>query len=112
MTTTASDATSTDTPTTDTARTDGTSSTVADQLGEMFTALFDGVPPVAIEFWDGSSIGGGDGEHDRVIIRRPDALRRIVWSPDELGIAPCMTHPLQRLLKYNIKHNYSQYHDF
>ena len=64
---------------------DTVSAGVADELGEMFAALFGGGPPVPIEFWDGSVVGaGGPG---RVVIRRPDALRRIVWSPDELGIA-------------------------
>ena len=107
MTTGESDTTSTDTASTDTA-----STTVAEQLAEMFTALFAGAPPVPIEFWDGSVLGGhagtggatvgggGDdgGGHDRggggrdggpgrVVIRRVDALRRLAWSPDELGIA-------------------------
>ena len=64
---------------------DTVSTGVADELGEMFAALFGGGPPVPLEFWDGSVVGaGGPG---RVVIRRPDALRRIVWSPDELGIA-------------------------
>ena len=70
--------------------------------------MFAGAPPLPIEFWDGSVLGGhagtggggGDdgGGHDRggggrdggpgrVVIRRPEALRRVAWSPDELGIA-------------------------
>jgi cyclopropane-fatty-acyl-phospholipid synthase len=81
-TTTASDTTTTPDPT---AASDPTSNTVAGRLGEMFTALFGGEPPVPIEFWDGSVIGGGG--QGRVVIRRLDALRRLVWSPDELGIA-------------------------
>ena len=59
--------------------------TVADQLGGMFISLFAGEPPIPIEFWDGSVVGhDGPG---RAVLRRPDALRRLVWSPDELGIA-------------------------
>jgi cyclopropane-fatty-acyl-phospholipid synthase len=64
---------------------DTTSVRIADRLGEMFTALFGGEPPIPIEFWDGSLIG--DGGPGRLVIRRPDALRRLVWSPDELGVA-------------------------
>jgi len=59
---------------------------VADQLREMFEALFGGTPPVHIDFWDGSSLGSTDGP-GQVIIRSTDALRRLVWSPDELGVA-------------------------
>ena len=59
---------------------------VAEQLGDMFDVLFGGAPPVPIEFWDGSSVGDGLAP-GRIVIRRRDALRRIVWSPDELGIA-------------------------
>ena len=58
----------------------------AEQLGDMFDAVFGGTPPVPIEFWDGSSVGDAHGP-GRIVIRRSDALRRIVWSPDELGIA-------------------------
>jgi cyclopropane-fatty-acyl-phospholipid synthase len=52
----------------------------------MFRAVFGGPPPVLIEFWDGSVVGDAAGP-GRVVIRRRDALRRILWSPDELGIA-------------------------
>ena len=64
----------------------GDVSTAAEQLTDMFDALFGGTPPVAIEFWDGSSVGDAVGP-GRIVIRRREALRRIVWSPDELGIA-------------------------
>jgi cyclopropane-fatty-acyl-phospholipid synthase len=61
------------------------SRTVADQLRGMLDALFEGGPPVPIEYWDGSATeADGPG---RLIVRSPDALRRIIWSPDELGIA-------------------------
>lgn len=59
--------------------------TVAEKLTEMFEALFGGPPPVVFEFWDGSSLGDTNGP-GRLIIRRPEALRRIAWSPDELGL--------------------------
>ena len=58
---------------------------VADVLQPMFDKLFRGPPPLVFEFWDGSELGsGGPG---RITLRSPDALRRIMWSPDELGIA-------------------------
>jgi cyclopropane-fatty-acyl-phospholipid synthase len=44
-----------------------------------------GEPPVPIELWDGSSLGPADGPN-RLIVRSPDALNRIVWAPGELGI--------------------------
>ena len=39
-----------------------------------------------IEFWDGSTIGRRDGP-GRLRINSIDAVRRIIWSPDELGLA-------------------------
>ncbi len=64
---------------------DTADATVAELLDAMFVALFAGEPPVTIEFWDGSTVGrDGPG---RVVIHRPEALRRIMWSPHDLGIA-------------------------
>ncbi len=59
---------------------------VAEQLADVFDVVFGGTPPVPIEFWDGSSVGDAHGP-GRIVIRRRDALRRIVWSPGELGVA-------------------------
>ena len=36
--------------------TSASDATVADRLGEMLAALFDGEPPVPVEFWDGSAV--------------------------------------------------------
>ena len=58
---------------------------VADTLGPGLTALL-GTPLVEIEFWDGSTIGRRDGP-GRLRVNSLDALRRIIWSPNELGIA-------------------------
>ena len=44
-------------------------------------------PPVRIELWDGSAIAPEPGppvRHARIL--SPDALRRIVWCPNELGL--------------------------
>ena len=43
-------------------------------------------PAVEIEFWDWSSVGYCDGP-GRIRVNSIDALRRILWSPDELGLA-------------------------
>ncbi|QXC63526.1 class I SAM-dependent methyltransferase [Aquihabitans sp. G128] len=42
-------------------------------------------PPVRIEFWDGSALGP-DEPVGTVEVRSPDALRRILWAPGELGV--------------------------
>ena len=41
--------------------------------------------PVSFEFWDGSRIEGGSAGTMR--LNTPDAVRRIIWSPDELGVS-------------------------
>jgi cyclopropane-fatty-acyl-phospholipid synthase len=43
-------------------------------------------PPVAVEFWDGSRLGPVDPPAT-LTVRSPDALRRMVASPGELGLA-------------------------
>jgi cyclopropane-fatty-acyl-phospholipid synthase len=40
---------------------------------------------VRVEFWDGTAIGPDHG--DALQVRSPDAVRRILWSPGELGLA-------------------------
>jgi cyclopropane-fatty-acyl-phospholipid synthase len=58
---------------------------VADLLDPLLSRLFDTDLPVEVRFWDESVFG----HHDVGTIRfnGPDALRRIIWSPDELGVA-------------------------
>jgi cyclopropane-fatty-acyl-phospholipid synthase len=58
---------------------------VAEALGPGLTALL-GTPLVEIEFWDGSTFGRPDGP-GKLRVNSLDALRRIIWSPNELGIA-------------------------
>lgn len=58
---------------------------VAEVARPMFEALL-GTPGVEFEFWDGSVLGDPTGP-GRIRVNSPDAFRRIVWSPDELGIA-------------------------
>lgn len=60
----------------------------ADSLGPMLTALLGDPLPVRFEFWDGTAVGADavSAEHT-VIVRSPDAVRRIMWAPGELGFA-------------------------
>jgi len=64
---------------------------VARTLGPLVRALLGAEPPVAIRFWDGSSIGPDldltDGPHAAVLVRSPDAIRRLLYAPNELGLA-------------------------
>jgi cyclopropane-fatty-acyl-phospholipid synthase len=62
-----------------------TGRTVAEYLQPIVHQIFGGPPPVEISFWDGSHVGaGGPG---RIVVRGPDALRRLIWAPGELGLA-------------------------
>ena len=57
---------------------------VAALMKPMTDALF-GPVPVRIEYWDGSGTGPTDGP-GTLYVRTPDAIRRIVWAPGELGL--------------------------
>jgi cyclopropane-fatty-acyl-phospholipid synthase len=59
---------------------------VAEQLAPLLGAFFPDGPPVRFCFWDGSSGGPQDGPGE-VMVRSPRALRRLLWSPNELGLA-------------------------
>jgi cyclopropane-fatty-acyl-phospholipid synthase len=48
--------------------------------------LLKGPSPVQFRFWDGSVLGDRNGPGS-VVFHSPDALRRILWSPNELGLA-------------------------
>ncbi|TQS44615.1 class I SAM-dependent methyltransferase [Cryptosporangium phraense] len=62
--------------------------TVADRLRPVVTTIFGHEPPVRIRAWDGSSIGPSDREGGpTLVIRNRRALRRLVWSPNEVGMA-------------------------
>ena len=62
-------------------RTDGAAAEVAPLL-ERF---FGGSPPLRFMFWDGSQLGPAG--HGTLHVRSPDAVRRILWAPGELGLA-------------------------
>ena len=58
---------------------------VAVSLAPLLAHFFGGPPPVRFEFWDGTSLGPSHG--DTLRVRSPDAVRRLLWSPGELGLA-------------------------
>jgi cyclopropane-fatty-acyl-phospholipid synthase len=64
------------------------SGTAAELLAPLFEQLFGNGPPVRFVFWDQSSTGPqGSGSPGTAFVRSPMALRRVVWSPNELGVA-------------------------
>lgn len=58
---------------------------IAARLEEALTPLLHGPLPVRLTAWDGSVAGPLAGAAVR--LTSPDALRRLVWSPGELGAA-------------------------
>lgn len=59
---------------------------VADLIAPLLRSVFGDKPAVRFEFWDGSAVGPMDGG-DAVLVRSPDAVRRILWAPGELGLS-------------------------
>jgi cyclopropane-fatty-acyl-phospholipid synthase len=58
---------------------------VAADLAALVTPLFGGELPFRLRAWDGSEAGPADTPV--AILRSPDALRRLLWAPGELGLA-------------------------
>ncbi|AWS42113.1 cyclopropane-fatty-acyl-phospholipid synthase family protein [Streptosporangium sp. 'caverna'] len=54
-------------------------------LAPLLRGLFGGEPPLRLRTWDGGSYGPADAP--TVVLRSPRALRRMLWSPGELGLA-------------------------
>ncbi|MBT1192399.1 SAM-dependent methyltransferase [Rhodococcoides kroppenstedtii] len=59
--------------------------TVAARLESLLRPVVGGELPVRLTAWDGSTAGPVDAP--AVTLRSPDALRRLLWSPGELGAA-------------------------
>ena len=63
---------------------------VAERMRVVVRSLLGADPALPIRFWDGSVLGPDpDGARATIVVRRPRALRRLVWSPGELGLARC-----------------------
>ncbi|MGC0364743.1 cyclopropane-fatty-acyl-phospholipid synthase [Rhodococcus sp. 27YEA15] len=58
---------------------------VADRLAELIAPLVGGELPVHLTAWDGSQAGPLDAP--KVILNSSNVLRRLLWSPGELGAA-------------------------
>jgi cyclopropane-fatty-acyl-phospholipid synthase len=58
---------------------------IAHRLAEAARPFLAGDLPVRLQAWDGSVAGPEDGP--LVVLRSPDALRRLLWHPGELGAA-------------------------
>jgi cyclopropane-fatty-acyl-phospholipid synthase len=60
--------------------------TVARTIEPLISSIVGRQLPIAIECWDGSTLGSSDAS-SRLIVRSPVALRRLLWSPNELGLS-------------------------
>ncbi|MFD3441652.1 class I SAM-dependent methyltransferase [Streptomyces sp. NPDC058685] len=57
----------------------------AERLTDLMSLFLPGPLPVRLRAWDGSE--AGPAEAPLVVLRSPDALRRLLWQPGELGLA-------------------------
>ena len=58
---------------------------VAGRLADLYREMTGSDLPVGLHAWDGSH--AGPGELPVVMLDSPEALRRLLWSPNELGLA-------------------------
>lgn len=63
-----------------------TSWTVAGEVATIVKAGFGEIPGLRISGWDASTVGDADAAVG-ITINSPEALRRLLWSPGELGLA-------------------------
>ena len=61
--------------------------TVADTLRSVVDTITTEPLPVGIRCWDGSEIAAANPSAPVVILRSPDAIRRLLWAPGEIGFA-------------------------
>ncbi|HXY43946.1 MAG TPA: cyclopropane-fatty-acyl-phospholipid synthase family protein [Acidimicrobiales bacterium] len=64
----------------------GVRGSAAGAVAPLMARLFPRGLPVRFVFWDGSSLGPKSGA-GRVTLHSPNALRRLLWAPGELGVA-------------------------
>ena len=62
-----------------------TTTGAAQTIADLLAPYVGGDLPVRLRAWDGSEAGPADAPV--VVLRSPDALRRLLWSPGELGAA-------------------------
>ncbi|GHF63470.1 cyclopropane-fatty-acyl-phospholipid synthase [Amycolatopsis bartoniae] len=60
----------------------------AESVYGLIRAVLGSAIPLRIRCWDGSEAGPPDAPV-RLVLRRRRALRRLLWAPNELGIARC-----------------------
>src|SRR5437899_1639492 len=66
--------------------TDGAIS-VADRLRPLVEGILGSRLPLTVRMWDGSTLGPPEAESAAtLIVKSPDALRRLVYAPNELGL--------------------------
>ncbi|CAN7404209.1 class I SAM-dependent methyltransferase [Arthrobacter sp. LjRoot14] len=58
---------------------------LADTIAEVLRPVVGGELPVRLKVWDGSEAGPADAPVVR--LKDPDAIRRLLWAPGELGVA-------------------------
>jgi cyclopropane-fatty-acyl-phospholipid synthase len=59
--------------------------TVADRLRPVIHALLGSDLPIGLRCWDGSSLGSPQAR-TAIVLRSPEALRRLLYQPNELGL--------------------------
>ncbi len=58
----------------------------AEVMQPLVSAALGGELPISVRCWDGSEMGPPDATV-RLVIKRRRALRRLLWAPNELGVA-------------------------
>jgi len=58
--------------------------TVAQLIAPVVTALLGDSDTLPIRFWDGSTLG--PSSDNVIVVKSPEALRRLLWAPGELGL--------------------------
>ena len=65
----------------------GSDASIASVLEPVVHAVLGPQLPVRLQFWDGSELKpSGERAAGTLLIRSPDAVRRIVWAPNSLGL--------------------------
>ena len=68
------------------ARTIETNGHVAAAMRPVIEGSFGRKIPIRFEFWDGSRLNPPNGTVATLRFNSPDAIRRVLWMPNELGL--------------------------